>query len=498
MIISNHLTAQNELYTNTEQFTIKKSVISSNKSEFGAILTNDKKVYFARENSTVKASDSIGSLDIYKTSFENDGDINNISAVSSLNTKWHDGPVAITSDGKTMYFSSESFNAKKGFIKEVSKKNILKKGKIYLYKATLVENKWTNITPLPINNPKFSNRNPCISSDNKTLYFSSNRPGGFGGEDIWKVSIQGNSFEKVENLGAKINSSNNESFPHITSDNYLFFASDSPKGFGGLDIYKINLSNLTNVENLGTPINSDKDDFSFSFNTVHNIGLFSSNRDGDDDIYIANPICQNFTNITIIDSETGKNITNSTLLISNHNRKLDSIQSTQEKTSIHLACNEQYSFTINSDGYENYNHIIQTPVKGEDLEILIKLNPTKKAIITDTEVILQPIYFDFNKSEITAQGASELDKLVTVMNEHPKMIIFVKSHTDLQGNEAYNLKLSNKRADATVNYILSKGINKNRISGKGFGETEPKIKCEICNEEQNIKNRRSEFKIITK
>src|SRR5690606_35829749 len=118
-------------------------------------------------------------------------------------------------------------------------------------------------------------------------------------------------------------------------------------------------------------------------------------------------------------------------------------------------------------------------------------------IITDSEVILKPIYFDFNKSNITNQGALELDKLVKVMKENPSLVIFVKSHTDTKGSASYNLKLSDQRAQSTVQYLISKGIDENRISGKGFGFSEPKIDCaNKCTEEENAQNRRSEFKIV--
>lgn len=121
-----------------------------------------------------------------------------------------------------------------------------------------------------------------------------------------------------------------------------------------------------------------------------------------------------------------------------------------------------------------------------------------KPIITDVEVILQPIYFEFNKSNITAQGAEELDKLVQVMNENPEMVIFAKSHTDSRGNDKYNLALSERRAKSTVQYIISKGISEDRITGQGFGESELKVKCDNCTDEEHTQNRRSEFAIVKK
>lgn len=497
-IISNQIIAQNKSNDEAKSFTIKKSIISTEKSEFSAVLTGSNHLYFTKENTISNNKDSITTLDIYKTSFDTDGVIDNIIPVNTLNTKWHDGPVTITSDGKTMYFSSESFNVKKGFVKEITKKKILKKGKIYLFKATLIGDEWSNIISLPINNPEYSNRNPSISTDGKTLYFSSNRPGGHGGEDLWKVSIQGNSYNNIENLGAKINSSNNESFPCITDDNQLYYSSDSPDGLGGLDVYKVNLFLGSEPQNLKSPINSSSDDFSFNYNDDKKIAFFSSNRDGNDDIFIANLICKAYANITIKDNETGEKINNTKMVLSNNKNIVKDFKNSETTTRFTIDCDKDYSVTITKAGYNDYVYNIEKPVDGGELNIDIKLDPNKKPIITATEVILQPIYFDFNKSNITEQGAEELNKLVTVMNEHPDMVLFVKSHTDNKGNATYNLNLSNKRANATVEYILSKGINSSRISGKGFGETELKVICNDCTEEQNIKNRRSEFKIISK
>ena len=147
--------------------------------------------------------------------------------------------------------------------------------------------------------------------------------------------------------------------------------------------------------------------------------------------------------------------------------------------------------------FETTNFPIQV-LKSEEKVIPISLEPIS-VIITDKEVLLNSIYFDFNKSDITAQGATELDKLVKVMQDYPKMVIFVKSHTDSKGSPEYNLILSEKRAQATAQYIISKGIFIDRISGKGYGSSELKINCGVnCTEEENSQNRRSEFLIVKK
>lgn len=480
-------------------FTLKKADLSSEKTEFGAVLTNNNIVYFTRANSNLNADDKNESdLDIYQAVLNNDHSLTDIKALDGINTKWHDGPSTVTSDGNTMYFASESFNVKKGFEKEKTPAKIYKKGKVYLFKATKVNNEWTNTTPLPFNQIEYSVRNPSISKDGKTLYFSSDMPGGLGGEDIWKVSISQNSYGEPENLGAIINSSNNESFPFITSKNVLYFSSDKDAGFGGLDVYKIDFKKTHKVINVGAPINSEKDDFSFTLNDTKKTGFLSSNREDSDDIYLINPICRLYANIIVSDKETSVLINDAQLVLLENTSTPKDISSLQEVAHIKLECEKKYSLITSKAGYENNTYIIEKSIDSGELKIEIKLQPIAKPIITDTEVILNPIYFVFDTSYITNKAAVELDKLVTVMKKNPSMNILVKSHTDNHGPASYNSVLSNKRANSTVNYITSKGIAVDRINGKGFGESEPKINCEKCTLEQNSTNRRSEFIIVKK
>ena len=500
IILSNSVVAQQKKVMAIDSlFTLKKAGLSSENTEFGAVLTNDNIVYFTRTNSNLKAEDKNESdLDIYQAVLNDNYSLTDIKALDGINTKWHDGPSTVTTDGNTMYFASESFNIKKGFEKEKTPTKIHKKGKIYLFKASKIDNKWSNITPLPFNQINYSVRNPSISEDGKTLYFSSNMPGGFGGEDIWKVNIDKNSYSNPENLGDKINTSGQESFPFITKEGILYYSSNLENGLGGLDVYKIDLKNDSISTNLGLPINSKADDFSFSYNKNKKAGFLSSNREGSDDIYIIKEICRLYANITVSDKETGILITDAQLNLTENASTPKNISSLEEVTRIKLECDQEYGLLASKKGYENNSHVIEKSVDGGELKIEIKLQPIAKPIITDTEVILNPIYFVFDTSYITNKAAVELDKLVTVMKENPSMNILVKSHTDNHGPATYNLILSNKRANSTVNYITSKGITADRINGKGFGESEPKINCEKCTLEQNSTNRRSEFIIVKK
>lgn len=487
------------LLNTTNIFTVSETKINvKDESDFGAFLTNENELYFVSTRNTLNKKDRWNDqhyLDIFKTQRNNDGTFDEASLVKELNTPFHDGPVTISQDGNTIFFARDGLSEGKY---EVSK-NKTKIGQQGLYKAVKVDGKWEQIEALPINSINYSVTCPSLSKDGKTLYFSSNMPGGFGESDIWKIAIEPNGYGKPENLGDKINTSDRENFPFITEDNILYFASSGRQGYGAYDIFKINLSTSDAAINLGKPVNSEKDDFSFSFNKLKEVGYFSSNRSGLDAIYTALPICKASSLVTVTDKKTGKIIDNALVTISDTNGNILSSVATNAdgKVKFDLQCNTEYLLKISASNYEEKKATISKIQEG-GVPTTVTLDPFE-VIITETEVILNNVYFDFDKSNITSQGATELDKLVKVMNDNPKMIIFVKSHTDSKGSAAYNLKLSEQRAQSTVQYVISKGIESERISGKGFGNAEPKIACGTdCTEEQHSQNRRSEFIIIKK
>jgi outer membrane protein OmpA-like peptidoglycan-associated protein/tetratricopeptide (TPR) repeat protein len=491
----NYLT---QLKNQSKQYDAVKSDVSSDKADFGAVLTNNNEVFFASARNTARKESGMDDqpyLDLYKATRNADGTLSQATEVAELNTKWHDGPAAISADGNTMYYGSESFNESE-FQKDKTKK--LKFGQIYLYKATKDGDKWTKGKPLPFNSKDYSVRNPSISKDGKTLYFSSDMPGGLGGEDIWKVSVDGETYGTPENLGANVNTEANESFPSIQDDNVLFFSSNGRQGFGGYDVFKQNTNTNDKATNLGEPVNTQKDDFAFSYNLQKNVGYFSSNREGNDDIYQANAVCGVDATIVVKDAETGKLLSGANVTFINNKgiEKGNQVSNEMGETKFGLACEEVASFNATRSGYENGSVSMEKSQNGPK-SIVLNMTPIKP-IITEREVILQAIYFEYNKSNITAQGAEELDKLVKVMNEYPNMVIDAKSHTDNRGADSYNLRLSDRRAKSTVQYIVSKGIAKSRITGSGMGETQPKVPCTACTEEEHAQNRRSEFLIIKK
>lgn len=488
------------LVNKSKMFTVSEvNLRNTEKSDFGALLNNDNTFYFVSTRNTSRKTDKWNDqpfLDIYKSIRNDDGTFSEPTPVKELNTPFHDGPVSISSDGNSIYFARDS-NSSGQF--EKTKSNNAKIGQQGLYKATKIDGKWTQIEALPFNSLNYSVTCPSISRDGKTLFFASNMPGGFGMSDIWKVSIEASGYGKPVNLGAKINTSEKENFPFIDDENVLYFASSGLLGFGGFDIYKINLASADEAQNIGKPANSEKDDFSFSFNKKNNVGYFSSNRNGTDAIFTALPVCNIKTNIIVTNKKTDEVVANAQITLLDSKRKtIATFSSNQEgKASCDIECEMAYSLQVMASNFDTAVFPIQKTKKGE-VTVQAQLMPVE-IIITDTEVILNTIYFDYNKSNITSQGANELDKLVKVMTENPKMVIFVKSHTDSKGSIPYNMTLSEQRAQATVQYIISKGIASDRITGKGYGNSEPKIMCGTnCTEEEDAQNRRSEFVIVKK
>lgn len=487
-----------KLFDVSKLYEVKVGTFNTDKTDFGAVLNNNTIYFTSTRNNSRKdyGWNKEPYLDLYKADFNSDKTITNVSNVTELNSKYHDGPATISADGNTMYFASDSFR-ESSFEKD--SKNKLKLGRNNIFRAVNTGGNWNSIISLPFNSSSNSTSNPCISSDGKTLYFSSDLPGSIGGVDIWKVSINGdNSYGKPENLGSKVNTEGNESFPFIADDNItLYFASSGKPGLGGLDIFKIDLSKSEEAQNMGKPINTEKDDFAFTYNKTQNIGFLSSNRNGNDDVFEVHTICNADIVTVVTNAKTGAILANASVSIVDDKKNIIATEVSNSKGEVtyKVDCDISYAIVATKDGFES-NTIEVAKSNGGMVTIPIALQPID-VIITETEIILKPIFFEYNKSNITREGAYELDKLVQVLKSNDQLIILAKAHTDNRGGDVFNLNLSDRRAKATAQYVISKGIQAYRISGKGMGESEPKVDCkENCSEEEYAQNRRSEFLIV--
>jgi outer membrane protein OmpA-like peptidoglycan-associated protein/tetratricopeptide (TPR) repeat protein len=478
-------------------FTVDEINLNSGKSDFGAILYDNTLYFVSARNKKGKIYgwNNEPFLDLYQSNYKEEYlSYSEPMPISELNTVYHEGPLTMTKDGNTIYYSSESLNQKL-FEKDKIKK--LKYGQISLYKAIKENGKW-KVMPLSFNSKSYSIGNPSIDKDGKFLYFASNMPGSIGGTDIWKVAIHSDgSFGSPENLGNKINTSGDENFPFVTDDAILYFSSNGLMGFGGLDIFSVDLNKNEVPNNIGNPVNTEKDDFAFTFNKEKNIGYLSSNRSGVDHIYSSVPVNKGQILTVVKNAKTGKVLADSRVVILDANKKFLDSKLSNKKGEVSYSVDYQKSYFIEvyKDGFITKSFPVSKIGKGV-VNIDAVIVPLE-VIVTEKEIILEPIYFKYNKSDITEQGAAELDKLVYVMSQNDKLVIYVKSHTDSRGSDKYNLDLSDKRAKATIKYIVSKGINADKISGKGFGESELKVPCGIrCTNEEHSLNRRSEFMII--
>ena len=467
-------------------------------TEFGGTV-NENMLYFSSARNTSRKKYGYKEepfLDVYKLDLSNESAEPEV--VKSLNTKYHEGLVTFSPDRNTVYYTRESFYNNQ--YEKIEGDSKTKFSVQQLFMATKDGDKWSNEVSLPFNTDKYSVRNPSLSPDGTTLYFESNMPNGFGQYDIYKVSVQADGiFGDPENLGNEVNTEGQEAFAYISSDNTLYFSSTGHPGLGGLDVFQLKDGEVTN---LGMPVNSANDDLAFTVEEESGEGFVSSNRDvgkGNFDIYKIQRIIPQYTDVlvSVVNSGTNEPVADALVEIKDKDGVVVLTEKTNDKGQVSYRPLQETPLNIvtKKDDYESAMQSYTSPKKDAD-EVQIMLKSIEKIIVKD-EVVLNPILFDFDKANITAQGAFELDKLVAIMTKYPNMVIAAGSHTDNIGRDKYNLNLSERRAQSTVQYVISKGIDASRITGQGYGETQPKVDCKKCTDEERQINRRSEFKIVS-
>ncbi|WP_053976375.1 OmpA family protein [Mangrovimonas xylaniphaga] len=494
-----------EIKSTRKSFEVQDMDLNTKYSEFGAVQHGEDLYLVSARNTKRKIYGWNGEpfLDVYRFAKAEDGTYSEGELLGKeINTKYHEGTVSFSPDGNIMYFSRESF-----FEKVYEKEDRTKISVIHLFRSNKTESGWSQAEGFPINSDSYSVKDPALSPDGKTLYFASNMPGGMGGFDLYRAVIEEDgTLGEPENLGSTVNTEGHEVFPFMSSGGDLYFASNGHLGLGGLDVFytKYDGAALASVRNLGVPVNSSGDDFSFTINDETSMGFVSSNRaggKGNDDVYQVRKVeepCDTQLIVKITDEKTGDVIVGALATLYGVNgAEMGSMTSDEEgMVSFSVLCEADTELGVTATNYIGKRVSIEGSLEKEVRES-VQLAPIEDLIVAD-QVVLNPIYFDFDKSNITAQAAFELDKLVQVMTKYPDMVILATSHTDSRGSDEYNMSLSDRRAKSTAQYVISKGIDKSRITGEGKGETEPKVDCGgNCTEEQHQLNRRSEFIIVS-
>lgn len=510
------------------RYTIKSVEINTPASDFGGTFYNNDKVVFASARDTgvvLKRKHSWNEksfLKLYSADITTDGGLQNPMLLKgAVNSKFHQSSPVVTKDGKTMYFTRNNYvDGKLGTDKEGT-------SNLKIYTATNINGQWKDVKelPSPVNSNNFSSAHPALSPDESQLYFASDRNNKFGNSDLYVVSIKkgggiGNDLTKLE---GEINTLGRETYPYVDASGILYFSSDGHPGFGGLDIFAAikDANGRYKVVNLGDGINSSADDFAYAIDDDGERGFFSSNREGNDDIYSFRqdkPINFDFKikpsiSGTLVDNATGKPIEEMTIEVYDaNNEKVDTFYSDKDG-----------NYFVDLDPYKEHQLLYKKPGYAEKTVIVPPLKPLEKRtnsfnFIKEMEVMvndslvklepgddltqkmnLKPIYFNYSGFNIRKSSEPELDKIVALLHDRPNISLKVNSHTDSRGKDDFNMRLSESRAKATVDYIVNHGIDKKRVTGQGFGETQLINNCTNgvpCTEAEHELNRRSEFIIL--
>ncbi|WP_246853767.1 OmpA family protein [Rufibacter aurantiacus] len=490
---------------NTPTYKIVRPVPAANTaaSEFSPIILNNEVIFSSSREEAKYKGNGEGFLNLYVVPVADTG--NTAAPVRPFSAQLnapevHDASPAFTNEGRTMIFARGNTGKKNG------------SANVDLYISQYKTGEWSEPRAASFNDPVAWDSSPAFAPDGRTLYFSSDRRGGQGGRDIWKTTLdEGGRFSRPENLGPTINTPGNESFPYVAQDGTLYIASDGHPGLGGLDVFRINGDSIINM---GTPINSVGDDFSILI-TGKDQGFFASNRSGGlggDDLYSFTKRQPKLVNFFVDGKVLERNEkTNATTPMLGTRVTLQNAQGQKvaEATSdasgnftFKLDTASVYSVIAERTGYfAARNSVItqgKTPPQSQLTkpltEIRLTTTLTLAKIVKNKAIVVENIFYDYDKANIRPDAAVELDKLVQTLVDNPTITIELSSHTDSRGVDIYNQDLSQRRAQSAVDYIISKGIDKKRITARGYGESRPVVR-NAKTEAQHQRNRRTEFKV---
>ena len=453
-------------------YTVKREgLFNSRRAEYSPMLAGDDndQLYFTSTRNQAQGDEYSGitgakAADIFLSQKDDKGKWSKPQAIDSeLNSDFDEGACCFSPDGRSMFLTQ------------------CKTDPNYPRYATIVishrtDAAWSKPTELSISKDTLiSYAHPAVSPDGEWLYFVSDMPGGLGGYDIWRCRLYGNNeIGSIENLGKPVNTPGNEMFPTFRPNGDFYFSSDGHPGMGGLDLYFLSADDQKQIKHLGFPMNSQGDDFGMTFEGLHNRGYFSSNRGdtrGYDHIY-------SFYNPEIIQTvkgwvyeQDGYELTAAQVyMVGNDgtNLKLNVLGDgsfTQE-----IKPDVDYVFLATCKGFLNHQEELHVePVKKSEEYVL----QFPLANIS-APVLIENIFYDFDKATLRPESQTALNELVKLLNENPNITIELSAHTDCRGSDLYNERLSQQRAQNVVNYLIQHGIEKERLTPKGYGEDKPK------------------------
>jgi outer membrane protein OmpA-like peptidoglycan-associated protein/tetratricopeptide (TPR) repeat protein len=437
----------------------------------------------------------------------------------TLNESYNVGPISFDPSSPTQLYLSKSYlSDKKAGRKTAESGSIVARAanNVQLYTVNIENMKLDTPQVLSFCKPAFNYAQATISPNGEMMVFASDKPDGKGGSDLYLSFYSNDQWGEPINMGKSINTEKNESFPFLLSEDTLYFSSEGHNSYGGLDIYysTFNGSKWTTPRNLLFPLNSYKDDFAISFKSDKKSGYISSNRKDLDQIYSFTMNRPSFRiEGLVINKSTQKPMPSIKITLTHRKTKKDSIvySDSEGRFTFPLSSDSKYKIMAEKNGYFvlSYNISTRGRTHSKVFNVVFEMEEIvlNKAIKIEEETDLtlsdntrvKNIYYDFDKWDIRNDAIIELDRLVWLFKDNPNLTIEISSHTDSRGSDEYNLKLSQKRADGVVAYLIDRGVDPKMLIAKGYGESQLVNKCKNdvpCTEEEHQQNRRSEFKVV--
>ncbi|MCM1319649.1 MAG: OmpA family protein [Muribaculaceae bacterium] len=465
----------------TTRYVVKEAkLFNSRRSDFAPMYLDKSldQLYFTSSNEKSTGDNKspitgVKNNDIYVSRKNEKGEWQRPEPVEGeLNSEFDEGIISFTPNGQTMYLTK-------------ARRDPVSATSVEIYTSQRSDATWSAPVKYEILNDTISAvGHPAVSPDGRYLYFTSDMPGGYGGFDIWRVNLQ-DKIGSLENLGPQINTEGNEQFPYVRSDTILYFSSDGHPGFGGLDLFKAHLDasgHRWSVENMGKPMNSQADDFGITFGEGES-GFFSSGRGdarGYDHIYsFALPELNISISGWVVDKDD-EPVPNAIIrIVGDDGSNQKEVARDDGSYSFRLSRGVKYVMMAGAKGYLNVKQEFESDSAEEDAEYSVDfvLSSISKPNVVEN------IFYDFDKATLRPESKASLDELAQMLRDNPNITIEMGSHTDRKGSDEYNKDLSMRRAKSVVDYLIQAGIAPDRLKYEGYGESRPKTVTKRINKE---------------